>query len=192
MLRKFLRIVLKHNIYEVNLGIFALFRRSSSIDAAPTGLKGLGQTRFYTDTVATRLKRVLEVPAENPVRLGNRNYQTWNEESGSVGKPKLPDLERRIRFGWETETTRPGTKNPVRLGNRTYQTWNEYPVRLGNRNYQTWNEESGSVGKPKLPDLERVSGSVGNAGRMNQRYEGFRVAFPGVSTPQNRTCRPAD
>ena len=86
MLRKFLRIVLKHNIYEVNLGVFALFRRSSSIDAAPTGLKGLGQTRFYTDTVATRLKRVLEVPAENPVRLGNRTYQTWNE---------------RIRFGWE-------------------------------------------------------------------------------------------
>ena len=26
-----------------------------------------------------------------------------------------------------------------------------------------------------------------NAGRMNQRYEGSLWAFPGVSTPQNRT-----
>ena len=44
----------------VNLVIFMVFRRTVSIDAAPTGLRGLGQTRFYIDTVATRLKRFLE------------------------------------------------------------------------------------------------------------------------------------
>ena len=44
----------------VNLGIFMVFRGSVSIDAAPTGLKDLGQTRFYTDTVPTGLKRFLE------------------------------------------------------------------------------------------------------------------------------------
>ena len=32
-------------------------------------------------------------------------------------------------------------------------------------------------------------GSVGNADRMNQRYE-CRMAFPGVSTPQNREETP--
>ena len=66
----------------VNLAIFMVFRRTVSIDAAPTGLRGLGQTRFYIDTVATRLKRFLE-------------------------SSRFP---RRIRFGWETEPTGPRAK----------------------------------------------------------------------------------
>ena len=51
----------------VNLAIFMVFRRTVSIDAAPTGLRGLGQTRFYIDTEETPkqinptgLKRCLE------------------------------------------------------------------------------------------------------------------------------------
>ena len=67
----------------VNLGIFTVFRRSVSIDAAPTGKpKVLGQIRFYTDTVPMGLKRFLE-------------------------SSRFP---RRIRFGWETEPTGPGAE----------------------------------------------------------------------------------
>ena len=55
-----------------------VFRGTVSIDAAPTGLKGLGQTRFYTDTVATRLKRFLESSMlPGSIRFGWNADRIW-------------------------------------------------------------------------------------------------------------------
>ena len=68
--------------HSVNLAIFTVFRGTVFIDAAPTGLNGLEQTRFYTDTAPTGLKRFLK-------------------------SSKFP---RRIRFGWETEPTGSGDR----------------------------------------------------------------------------------
>ncbi len=61
----------------VNLRIFHGISWERFYRCRPYRAKELGQTQFYTDTVATRLKRVL----------------------------KSSRFPRRIRFGWETEPT---------------------------------------------------------------------------------------
>ena len=66
-----------------------VFRRTVSIDAAPTGLRGLGQTRFYRDT------------EEIPKQINPTGLKSFLESS------RFP---RKIRFGWETEPTGPGAK----------------------------------------------------------------------------------
>ncbi|RKU33391.1 hypothetical protein C6499_01340 [Candidatus Poribacteria bacterium] len=44
----------------VNLGIFHVISKQVSTDAAPLGLRSLGDAHFYTNAVATRLKRFLK------------------------------------------------------------------------------------------------------------------------------------
>ena len=88
-----------------------VFPGTVSIDAAPTGLKGLGQTHFYTDTVATRLKRVLKSSRfPRRIRFGF--------------KPNLPDLGVKRLFFLKLTLM-------VRLGNRTYRAWRS---KIGRKN----------------------------------------------------------
>ena len=71
-----------------------VFRGIISIDAAPTGLKDLGQTQFYTDT------------EEIPKQINPTGLKRFLESS------RFP---RSIRFGWETEPTGPGAEAVVFL-----------------------------------------------------------------------------
>ena len=93
----------------VNLAIFTVFRGTVSIDAAPTGKpKGLGQTRFYTDTE--------EIPKQiNPTGLKR-----------FLKSSRFP---RSIRFGWNARRIWACTPQ-----NRTYRTWGENePITLDQR-----------------------------------------------------------
>ena len=71
-----------------------VFRGIISIDAAPTGLKDLGQTQFYTDT------------EEIPKQINPTGLKRFLESS------RFP---RSIRFGWETEPTGPGSETVIFL-----------------------------------------------------------------------------